>query len=172
MIERERTYLLKYLPKNLQQFPKKEIIDLYIPKNSVHSVLRIRKVGDEMFITKKVEVEGQDASVKHETTIPLEKHEYKGLMTAQGKPLSKFRYQYKYQNRIGELDVFQGDLFGLAMIDFEFENQSELQNFQMPEFCLAEVTSDDTFAGGMLAGKRYEEIQFELKKYDYRAILL
>lgn len=171
MIERERTFLLKYLPKDLQNFPKEEVIDLYIPKNVEHPKIRIRKVGEKMFITKKVGVPGDDNSIKQETTIPLEKHEYQGFMSTQGKLLSKIRYQYSWQGRAGELDVFQGDLFGLVMIDFEFETQEELQVFAMPEFCLADITQERAIAGGLLAGKKYEEIQPILKKYGYHAIL-
>jgi CYTH domain-containing protein len=171
MIERERTYLLKHLPKDLANFPKEELIDLYIPKSAPHPHIRVRKVGDKMYITKKTDVSGADASVKQETTILLDKHEYKGFMTAEGKLLSKIRYQYSWKGRMAELDVFQGDLFGLAMIDFEFEQQEELEKFEMPDFCLAEVTQDKAIAGGLLAGKKYEEIQPILKKYGYHAVL-
>ncbi len=171
MIERERTYLLKSLPKDLQNFPKEEVIDLYIPQSAEHPHVRVRKVGEKMYITKKVDIPGQDASIKRETTIPLEKDEYKGFMTASGKLLSKMRYQYSWQGRTGELDVFQGDLFGLVMIDFEFEKQEELEAFEMPEFCLAEITQEKGIAGGLLAGKKYEDIQPLLKKYGYHAIL-
>ena len=45
-IELEKTYLLKYLPEDIEENQAIEIFDVYIPKSADHSILRIRKRGD------------------------------------------------------------------------------------------------------------------------------
>jgi len=53
MDEIEKTYLVKYLPEGLVTCKHKEIYDIYLPKDSSHPALRIRKNGDQYEITKK-----------------------------------------------------------------------------------------------------------------------
>src|SRR3989338_8977956 len=52
MIELEKTYLVKELPKNLLKSKSKEIIDIYVPATVAHPILRIREKGDKFEITK------------------------------------------------------------------------------------------------------------------------
>lgn len=52
-IEIEKTYLARFLPDNLEKCQSKEMLDIYIPKNSNHAKLRIRKSGSTYVITKK-----------------------------------------------------------------------------------------------------------------------
>ena len=40
----------------------------------------------------------------------------------------------------------------------------------MPKSMLADVTPEEFIAGGMLAGKRYEDVEGELLKYGYKRI--
>ena len=69
-----------------------------------------------------------------------------------------------------EIDVFQGALKGLVLVDVEFETVEEKDAFEMPEFCLVEVTQEEFIAGGMLCGKSYEDIEEGLKRYNYSRI--
>lgn len=45
MIELKRTFLAKTLP-NLKDAKRKELIDIYVPKDARHPTLRIRKNGE------------------------------------------------------------------------------------------------------------------------------
>ena len=172
MIELERTYLLKEIPKNLKQFKFKEIIDIYIPKSDAHPVLRIRKNGNKFEMTKKQPVKGTDSSCQEEQTIILNQEEFNELNKIDGKKVRKLRYIYEYKGRIAEVDVFQDLLKGLILVDFEFENLDEMNSFKMPEFCLAEVTQEKFTAGGMLCGKSYKDIENELMKFNYKKLVL
>jgi len=172
MIELERTYLLKEIPKNLKQFKFKEIIDIYIPKSDAHPVLRIRKNGNKFEMTKKQPVKGTDSSCQEEQTIILNQEEFNELNKIDGKKVRKLRYIYEYKGRIAEVDVFQDLLKGLILVDFEFENLDEMNSFKMPEFCLAEVTQEKFTAGGMLCGKSYKDIENELMKFNYKKFVL
>lgn len=166
MIELEKTYLAKYLPEDLENFPSKEIIDIYIPPNEK---IRIRKHGDKYELTKKLPV-GDDYSIQREQTIELTEEEWKWLSKLEGRKTIKKRYDYQYQGRKAEIDVFEKNLAGLVVIDFEFETEEELKSFEMPDFCLADLSQERWMAGGMLAGKSYTDIEKELEKYGYKKL--
>ncbi len=169
-LELENTYLAKELPKGLEKFPCKEIIDVYIPANDPHPCLRLRKRGDKYEITKKQPVSGDDASAQNEHTIKLTKDEFDSLSSVKGKKAHKIRYEYDYKGNKAEIDVFQGDLKGLVVVDFEFDDPKKRAAFGMPDFCLADITQDKTFAGGMLCGKRYSDIEPRLKELGYKPL--
>lgn len=106
VLELEKTYLAKYLPENLKDCKTKEIIDLYIPKESDHAKLRIRKNGNTLEMTKKEPVNG-DVSSQTEYTIPLTVAEYEALMKLPGKKIHKIRHYYDFEGHQAEIDVFQ-----------------------------------------------------------------
>jgi len=169
-IELEKTFLAKKIPDGLESFPLKEIIDIYIPPKEVHPFLRIRKKGDIYEITKKEPISGDDSSEQSEHTIKLSEEEFKSLSVVKGKCLSKIRYFYDYKGISAEVDIFQDDLLGLVLVDFEFKNVEDKDNFKMPSFCLVDVTQNKTFAGGMLCGKKYADIEPRLKELEYKKI--
>src|SRR3972149_11683376 len=141
-IELEKTYLAKYLPKELLDSKSKEIKDIYIPKEVKHSVLRIRQKGDKYEITKKQPVKGNDSSEQSEHTIELTEDEFSVMEKIPGKAIRKIRYYYNHQGIQAEVDVFQDKLKGLVLVDFEFTETTDKDNFKMPDFCLADVTQD------------------------------
>lgn len=169
MIEFERTYLAKHLP-DLTKCKKKEVFDIYIPKSEHHPTLRIRKNGDKYEMTKKQPVKEGDSSVQREQTIILVEEEFKELSQLHGKRVRKIRHYYDYKGRTAEIDVFQDDLKGLVLVDFEFDCDEDKESFEMPDFCLAEVTQETFLAGGMLCGKKYADIETQLKKFNYMKI--
>ena len=171
MIEKELTYLAKKLPEGLADCDFKEIIDIFIPKSSRHPTVRIRKNGDKYEITKKEPVDENDKSEMQEDTVPLTEEEFKTLSTVDGKRTRKLRYYYNHNGRIAEVDVFQDNLKGLVLVDFEFETSEEKTAFTIPDFCLTEVTQEEFIAGGMVCGKSYEDLIEDLTKFDYKKIL-
>jgi CYTH domain-containing protein len=171
MIERELTYLAKHLPEGLIDCEFKEIIDIYLPKESRHPNLRIRKTGNKYEITKKEPVDESDLSEMHEFTTPLTEEEFKALANVDSKKVRKLRYYYNHNGRTAEVDVFQDDLKGLVIIDFEFETSEEKSTFEIPDFCLADITQEEFCAGGMVCGKCYEDLEKDLDKFEYEKIL-
>jgi adenylate cyclase len=170
MIELERTFLVKRLPEGLERCPKREVIDSYYPKDAKHPVLRLRKDGDRYLLTKKHPV-GEDKSVQEEQTAELTREEFEALSRLGGKHLEKVRYEFDYKGRKVEIDVFKGALEGLVLADFEFSNREERDAFEMPEFCLVEVTHEEFLAGGMLCGKKYTDISKKLEKFGFSKII-
>lgn len=59
----------------------------------------------------------------------------------------------------------------MVVVDFEFDNKEEKDKFEMPDFCLADVTQEEFIAGGMICGKSYEDVEKDLKKFSYKKIL-
>lgn len=170
MEELERTFLVKFLPEGLFDVPYKEIVDVYIPITSAHPCMRVRKNGDRYEITKKQPIESEDISRQHESTIPLEAGEYEALVAIPGSRISKRRCYYPFQDGVCEVDVFTGNLVGLVLVDIEFSSVEGKAECEMPSFCLAEVTQESVFAGGMLAGKSYEDIEGDLARFGYQKI--
>jgi CYTH domain-containing protein len=173
MIELEKTYLAKHLPSGLRSCKCKEIIDVYIPKTSAHPKLRLRKNGDYFELTKKEPINNGDASRQKEQTIILDETEFNARSQQfEGKRARKIRYLYDYRGDMAEFDVFQDDLLGLVLIDFEFKTLTEKDNFQIPDFCLADITQEVFTAGGMICGKSYKDIEDDLNKFGYKKLFL
>ncbi len=170
MIELEKTFLARNIPENIRTCEKKEIIDIYIPKEEKHPRLRVRKNGDKYEMTKKLPLDNSDASRQEETTINLTEKEFKALERIEGKKVKKTRYYYPHEGQIAEIDIFEEALEGLVVIDFEFATIKAQESFQMPEFCLADITQEDFIAGGILAGKSYKDINSELEKFNYKKL--
>ena len=170
-IELEKTYLIKQLPKDLESFPHKEILDLYIPASSPHPKLRIRKNGNNYEITKKHPIKDGDVSEQEEHTVRITESEYFPFTRLESKRLRKIRYDYDYKGFKAEIAIFKDELEGLVMVDFEFKTRIDMNQFQMPDYCLVDVTQDETFAGGILCGKRYTDIEIRLNELGYKKIL-
>jgi CYTH domain-containing protein len=192
-IELEKTYLVKYLPEGLATFPHKELLDIYIPQNDPHPLLRLRKHGDRHEITRKEKV-ADDVSEMREHTITITAAQFDALAKVEGKRVHKIRYYYPYytchpelvsgsqkkempkqvrhdkNNYVVEIDVFLDELAGLVVADVEFPTSEAKAEFTMPDFCLVEATKEDVIAGGKLAGKSYKAIAKELKRLGYKKI--
>lgn len=170
MIELERTFLAKFIPEEVKSCPAKEIIDIYIPQSAEHPKTRIRKVGSVLEITKKEPLVGNDSSEQEEQTIKLSEAEFAVLAQVPGKKTRKLRYYWNSPYGPAEVDIFQDALKGLVLVDFEFAESEKKNNFTLPDFCLADVTQEKFTAGGMLCGKNYQDIEEELKRFNYQAI--
>jgi CYTH domain-containing protein len=171
MLELEKTFLVKKIPE-LAGCSCKEIFDIYIPVSGHQSRLRIRKNGNTYEITKKYPVKSGDASKQIEETVSLTEEEFGVLLKIDGKKIRKMRYMYEFDGRMCELDVFLDELKGLVLVDFEFENLQEMKKFKMPAFCLADVTQENFVSGGRLCGKKYADIEGELKRFGYNCDLV
>jgi len=171
-LEIEKTYLAKFLPSDLTLCKSKEIMDLYVPKSSVHAKLRIRKSGDSYTITKKSLVNESDASTQIEQNIEITKEEFEAFSQIPTNTIRKIRYYYPYKNKTAEIDVFMDRFEGLVMVDIEFDNREELEECPMPDFCLLEVTNEDCFAGGVLSHSDFSTIQETLEKFNYKKLFL
>jgi len=171
-IERERTYLAKQLPFDLEKHPCTEIMDLYVPKNSEHAKLRIRMRGGSYVITKKNPVNENDPSIQIEQNIKITKNEFEALSKSSVDIIHKLRFEYPYLGYTAEIDVFMDKLKGLVLVDVEFTNKAQLTSFKIPDFCLAEVTNEHYLAGGVLCKETISSLRSKLNSYKYKKLCL
>ncbi len=183
MLELEFTFLLKAFPptfleelksEHYQKIKaKKEMIDCYFPPEITHPKIRLRQNGKKFELTKKEPLSAEDASIQQEQTISLTESEFTFFSQLKGKKVHKTRYLYEYTSwEVAEIDVFQWELLWLVVVDFEFSNINKKAHFKKPEWCGADITQDDFIAWGMIAGKKYEDIQSSLSKYNYEPLFL
>ena len=170
MLELEKTYLVKTLPEWLSDYPYKDLLDIYVPLESDHAHIRVRKHGEHMVIMKKEFTHPGDLSSMEESIIHLTQEEFDALSQVPGKRIHKHRYYIPYQWLTIEVDVFQEDLQWLIMADVEFPDEASKMKFQMPDFCLCEVTQDVGFAWWLLCGKNYSDIAEKLRVMGYKKL--
>lgn len=166
-IEREKTYLVKDLPDDIELKNPILVRDFYLPENSEHPKLRLRQKGDKFEITKKTPIDG-DVSRQIEQTISLSRDEFESLVGGISRKVEKNRYSTQISGRTAEVDVFLGEHEGLVLCDFEFENDDELLKFEKPDFAFADLTIEDVIAGGVLSGTTKDVLFKTLReKYGY-----
>ena len=169
-LELELTFLVKELPESIKTVKPTRIVDIYIPNTPGHSHLRLRQKGEKYEITKKMPVVEGNASEQIEQTILLTKEEFVALSSCSKKRVVKDRYNIMIEGKMAEIDVFVDELKGLVLMDFEFNTVEEKSAFKMPGVALVDVTQEDFIAGGLLAGKTYNDIVLELKRFNYKQI--
>ena len=183
MLELELTFLLQSFPPafveevqtgNYQNIKsKKEIFDCYFPSSLDHPRIRLRKNGETFELTKKVALSTTDASIQEEQTLVLTAEEYQFFAQLEGKKIHKTRYRYEYlPGKFAEIDVFHWALSWLVLVDFEFQDLAQKDNFSKPERCWWDITQDATIAWGILAGKSYQDILPLIQMYDYTPLFL
>ena len=170
-IELEKTYLAKQIPKELITNAKLfNMIDYYIDSSDNHPHIRLRKKNDKYYFTRKVPINKNDHSKMSEKTIELDNIEFEILTKNLQDKVIKKRYLTVYNNIQCEIDIFEENLSGLVLIDFEFKTEKEKEEFKMPNFCLVDVTQEEFIAGGMLSKSNYEDIENNLNKLSYKKL--
>lgn len=169
-LELEKTFLLARIPEDLAHAKSEIIRDAFIPASVVHPITRIRQRGERYEITKKEPIEAKDSSRQEEHTIKLTPEEFRALNTTQAKRFAKRRFYCTIGGYKAEVDFYFEDLKGLAIIDFEFETEEAMAAFVAPDICLADVTQEEIFAGGMLAGKTYQDLKPTLDRFHYKPL--
>ena len=153
MNEIEKKFLVKYLPKNLQDYKKVRIEQGYL--NTVATpTLRIRK-KDEAYILCykfKQKTELKVASVSKEVELPLTEESYHHLKTKiDGRMIEKDRYLIPLENGlVAELDIFDGYLKGLMEVEVEFQSEEEASKFEAPDWFGKDVSLDGRYKNAYL----------------------
>lgn len=170
-IELEKTYLCPTVPNELITGEPMRMVDIYIPEDAAHPNLRLRQKGHHYEITKKTRIDN-DPARQLEETITLTKAEFDTLSATSRRRIEKLRAPLLYNGHNGELDIFVGEHKGLVLVDFEFDDEREQAAFSQPDFCSADVTTEDVIAGGIISGlKRDELFRILHDKYGYQQVV-
>lgn len=171
-LEVELTYLAGFIPEGLELAEAQSLVDIYVPKSREFPSLRIRRSGDRYELTKKQALQEGDLSAHYEHTITLDESEYNALCKSSNRRISKKRFYLPFNEHTAEVDVFDDELNGLVLIDFEFSSAEDARIFNPPDYCLANVTQEPLVLGSYLAGKTYTDIEAVLKKHSYKPLFL
>jgi len=166
-IERERRYLLRELPAEIDRAEAHlQITDNYITGTR----LRIRKVRNPktnkwvVKFTQKFAPDGADFSRTTITNIYLNAVEADTLAVFASNEIRKNRYPFEFEGRRFSIDVFLGDLLGLVLAETSFDDDAEMDTFLLPSFALADVTDNPAFTGGRLCEMTFDDIRKEVER--------
>lgn len=138
--EIERKFLIKELPKNLEKYKKIEMTQGYL---NTDPVVRVRRENNDYFLTYK----GSGLLSHSEYNLPLNKEAFKHLLSkCDGIIISKIRYKIPLENGlVAELDIFNGDLAALKLVEVEFESVDAANAFTPPAWFGEDVTTDKRY---------------------------
>ena len=145
-MEIERKYLVKQTPENLDKYEQKRISQGYLCTNPV---VRIRRSNEEYFLTYKSR--GLMAREEHEMPLTAEAFEHM-LPKIDGILIDKIRYMIPLDEKhVAELDIFQGTLAPLRLVEVEFESIEEANAFVPPEWFGDDVTNSGEYHNSNLS---------------------
>ena len=131
-MEIERKYLLKQLPSNLDSYASKKIAQGYL---CTSPVVRVRRSNDSYYMTYK----GAGLMVREEYNLPLTKEAYDHLVQKIDGGLT------------AELDVFEGDLAPLTLVEVEFDSVDAANEFTAPDWFGEDVTESGKYHNSYLS---------------------
>ncbi len=145
-MEIERKYLVKELPKHLEQYPVKVISQGYL---NTDPVVRVRRSNDKYTLTYK----GKGLMVREEYNLPLNREAFDHLVTKiDGILIQKRRYLIPLDEKYTiELDIFEGELAPLQLAEVEFETEEEANSFVPPEWFGEDVTFSTAYHNSTLS---------------------
>lgn len=150
-MEIERKFILnEEYAKSLDssELERHEIEQFYVEFGSTEE--RFRKKGDKYFHTIKKKVDGGLSREEFESECSKQDFE-KNFDKHIGNVVHKTRYELPYLGHTIEMDIYHGELAGLAIAEVEFENEVTAKNFEAPDFFEEEVTDNPAFKNQNLA---------------------
>lgn len=147
-MEIERKYLVKNLPEELQSYEKKHISQGYLCTNPV---VRIRRSDNEYFLTYK----GQGLMEREEYEFSLSAEAFEHMLPKiDGILIEKNRYLIPIDEiHTAELDVFQGVLAPLRLVEVEFSSLEDANSFVPPDWFGDDVTNSGDYHNSNLSKK-------------------
>ena len=154
-MEIERKWLIKpeKIPYDLSALERERIEQSYV---SFYPTIRIRKINDEQYVltvkTKPESAEGQLA--RNEYEMPLSRAEYESLeRQRKGGIVAKTRYLHPVGELTEEIDIFSGELEGLAYLEIEFPDEQSAESYPDPSWVEKDVSCDYRYKNSTLAEK-------------------
>jgi CYTH domain-containing protein len=134
------------LPANLKEYPAKKIAQGYL---NTDPVIRIRRSNDDYYLTYK----GKGLLVREEYNLPLTREAYEHLLPKiDGLLIEKTRYLIPLTNGLtAELDVFEGSLAPLTLVEVEFDTVEAANAFCAPDWFGEDVTNSGKYQNSTLS---------------------
>ena len=150
-IERKWLLSLQKIPYDLSELESYSIEQAYI---SFSPTIRVRSVerGKRYILTVKHPTEYGGIALREEETEIDEKTARFLFSNALGRVISKQRYLHPLPTGLTEeIDIFNGDLQGLAYLEIEFKDLISAQKYPSPSWVSADVTDDLRYKNSSLA---------------------
>lgn len=149
--EIERKFLVKILPKNWRALPHVKVRQGYLAIAQDRTEIRVRQKGKIYLQTIK---SGGDKT-RLEIEIKITKKQFDALWPAtKNRRVEKMRYFVPHAQKSIEkieMDLYQGSLKGLKVVEVEFPNQKASNNFKKNDWFGREVTLDRNYKNQNLA---------------------
>ena len=151
-VEIEKKWIINKnkIPFDLSKAEKTEIQQTYI---CFSPEIRVRKLngGAEHTFTVKANMTSNGLT-RDEYEKEITKEEYDNLIQKkEGNTIYKTRYQFLDNGYVLAIDIFSGDLEGLAYLEIEFENEEQASKYKTPNWVTKDVTGDINYKNGHLA---------------------
>ena len=145
-MEIERKFLIKELPENLESYPSQHIAQGYL---NTEPVVRIRRSNEEYYLTYK----GKGLMVREEYNLPLTAEAFEHMLPKiDGILIDKIRYLIPLEDGLtAELDIFQGALAPLCIVEVEFDSVEAANTFLPPSWFGDDVTNSREYHNSNLS---------------------
>ena len=145
-MEIERKYLVDKLPGHIEDYPCRIISQGYL---NINPVVRIRRDNDKYELTYK----SKGFLARQEYNLPLTREAYEHLLTKiDGRLIEKRRYMIPLEHGLtAELDVFEGTLAPLILVEVEFSSEEEANSFVPPSWFGEDVTFSGKYHNSSLS---------------------
>ncbi|HZL09482.1 MAG TPA: CYTH domain-containing protein [Prolixibacteraceae bacterium] len=115
--------------------------------------VRIRIAGEKAFLT----IKGRSETISRpefEYEIPVD-DAAEMLKLAISNPVEKIRHKVLYKGFLWEVDIFSGENAGLIVAEIELN--SEIQEFEKPDWILKEVSGDRRYYNSFLSEHPFQK---------------
>lgn len=129
------------------------VIDIEQTYISFSPEIRVRKLNNGEAYTMTVKNNLTSDGVKRdEYEIDITESQYNQLIARkEGKTIYKTRYEFNLDGYWASVDIFHGELTGLAYLEVEFVDEKEAKHYKAPNWVVKEVTNDILYKNGSLA---------------------
>lgn len=140
---------------NLNEQDRIEIDQAYISVEGTE--VRVRKIEDACEYKCYMTLKSNGNLIRKEVEFEIPYIRYRDIIGNKlytGHIIEKLRYKIPLENGlIAELDVYGGRHFGLVVVEVEFKNEEEANNFQKPDWFGEEVTENENYKNKNLSTK-------------------
>jgi len=154
--ETERKFLIhtENIPYDLAKADKYEILQTYV---NYSPEVRVREInGYDHWFALKMPKDSIGLS-RLELEFPIINEEYESLYSREENTLKKTRYQFLQGEHMVAIDIYDGDLKGLAVAEIEFESVEDAEEFVPFDWFIKDVTSDKRYKNAGLAKDGFPE---------------
>lgn len=145
--EIERKFLLSAVPAWLGECDSERIEQGYLALEPDLEV-RVRAAGEARRLT----VKRGGGRSREEVEIEIDPEQFDALWPlTEGRRVHKRRYRRPVDEGLFEIDVYEGGLEGMVVVEIEFESTDAADRFEAPQWVGEEVTGDPRYANRALA---------------------